>query len=422
MRHFFDVQTFGACRPRGLVLIASAALALWSAAPSRADKVEAAEAPAVAADEAKPAEKEKDEKPADTKKDEKKVSPAEQLGFQQAEVTAEMAELEQRMFRLGETLKSLEPENSSRLMLGLKFAREELVLHQMKEIQEQLQKASLGESLIEQKQLLSKLERLEQLLLSADLDFQMRLQRLRQIREILRRLEPVIREEDREQKLSTATAAREAKAAELAAARAKLEELIRRQTAHLDRSRALAKDPASAESKTGWAELATEQGETQEQTAALAGVADVGLPAPGAAPAEEKPPAEAKPAIEEKAPADEKAAAEEKPAADEKAPAEEKAAAALQSLAEAAGQMRTAKEKLDSQEPANAEPTIEQALATLRRRSRIWSSSRPRCRPNSKPKNLPAWPRTSRPTVNRPPASMKWSAAWAIAARRPWQN
>ena len=159
----------------------------------------------------------KDEKPpSPAKENDKKVSPAEQLGFQQAEVTAEMAELEQRMFRLGETLKSLEPENSSRLMLGLKFAREELVLHQMKAVQEQLQKASLGESLIEQKQLLGKLERLEQLLLSADLDFQMRLERLRQIREILRRLDPIIREEDREQKLSDQTAAREAKAAEFA--------------------------------------------------------------------------------------------------------------------------------------------------------------------------------------------------------------
>ena len=54
----------------------------------------------------------------------------------------------------------------------------------------------------------------------------MRLERLRQIREILRRLDKAIREEDREQKLSAQTTAREAKAAELAAAKAKLEELI----------------------------------------------------------------------------------------------------------------------------------------------------------------------------------------------------
>ncbi len=119
--------------------------------------------------------KDKADKEKKAKDDDSKIPAADRLGFQQAEVAAEMAELEQRMFRLGETLKSLEPENSSRLMIGLKFAREELVLHQMKEIQEQLDKASLGESLIEQKQLLSKLERLEQLLLSSDLDFQMRL-------------------------------------------------------------------------------------------------------------------------------------------------------------------------------------------------------------------------------------------------------
>jgi len=405
MKRGFDEQTCGWCRPKGLVLIAAAALALWAVTPSRGEEEEAEEsesesAPVSAAVEPAAGPAAKTDKPANkdakivggAKADDKRISPAEQLGFQQAEVTAQMAELEQRMFRLGETLKSLEPENSSRLMLGLKFAREELVLHQMKEIQEQLQKASLGESLIEQKQLLSKLERLEQLLLSADLDFQMRLQRLRQIREILRRLEPIIREEDREQKLSDQTVAREAKAAELARSRANLEELIRRQTAHLDRSRALAKDPASDESKAGWRELAAEQGKTQEQTAALL-PAEINVPAPEATPAEQKAPAEEKPAAEDKAaneekpatdaPAEEKDAVAEKPAteklaseekspadkkppADEKAPAENKTPAGSQALADASREMLAAKAKLEGDEPAKAEPSIDGALTILR--------------------------------------------------------
>ncbi len=39
-----------------------------------------------------------------------------------------MTELEERMFRLSEALRSLEPENASRLRLALKFSREELIL------------------------------------------------------------------------------------------------------------------------------------------------------------------------------------------------------------------------------------------------------------------------------------------------------
>jgi hypothetical protein len=131
-------------------------------------------------------------------KTESKVGQREELTFRQEKVAAEMAELEQRMFRLAEALKELEPENSSRLMLGLKFAREELILQQMKETLALLEKLSLGDAVTEQKQLLAKLERLHELLLSSDLDSQLRLERLRQIREILRRLDGAIKEEERE--------------------------------------------------------------------------------------------------------------------------------------------------------------------------------------------------------------------------------
>ena len=335
------------------------------------------------------ADKDKADKEKKAKDDDSKIPAADRLGFQQAEVAAEMAELEQRMFRLGETLKSLEPENSSRLMIGLKFAREELILHQMKEIQEQLDKASLGESLIEQKQLLSKLERLEQLLLSSDLDFQMRLARLRQIREILRRLDPVIREEDREQKASSLTAEQKDQAAELTRRKGLLQELIRRQTAHVEREGVLAKDPAAADARAAWTELAGEQGQTQQETAALAPPSSTVAPpsaevpapaAPSAQPtagAEEKPGAGEPPAGEEKPAADESAAAEEKPTAEEPAgeakpeaheqPADEtKASLSGESLAKASGAMLAAKTKLSSDEPATAEPAMNEALVALK--------------------------------------------------------
>ena len=54
-----------------------------------------------------------------------------------------MTELEERMFRLSEALRSLEPENASRLKLALKFSREEPILQQMKETQGLLKGAQL---------------------------------------------------------------------------------------------------------------------------------------------------------------------------------------------------------------------------------------------------------------------------------------
>ena len=55
------------------------------------------------------------------------------IGFTQENVAAQMTELEERMFRLSEALRGLEPENASRLRLALKFSREEQILEQMRE-------------------------------------------------------------------------------------------------------------------------------------------------------------------------------------------------------------------------------------------------------------------------------------------------
>lgn len=169
-----------------------------------------------------------------------KVNEGAVLGFRQSEVAAQMTELEERMYRLSEAIKQLEPENSSRLMLGLKFAREELILHQMKETQALLDKLSLGEALTEQKHLMSKLQRLHDMLLSADLDLQMRLERLRQVREILRRLEKAIAEEEREQRDSRSAAGLTAQVDHLQKLRAALERLIKEQKGHVEQGKQLA--------------------------------------------------------------------------------------------------------------------------------------------------------------------------------------
>jgi hypothetical protein len=171
----------------------------------------------------------------------REITLGEQLSFREEQVHEEMSELEERMFRLSEDLKRLEPENSSRLMLGLKYAREELIRHQMKETQEALARLALKGAVEEQKQLLAKLERLQQLLLSTDLDFEMRLERLRQIRETLRKLDGVIKEEGRQERISKKAAAKEKELAELTKRKAALEELVKRQTEHNEKNAPLAK-------------------------------------------------------------------------------------------------------------------------------------------------------------------------------------
>ncbi|HEV7221893.1 MAG TPA: hypothetical protein VGN42_04280 [Pirellulales bacterium] len=250
---------------------------LGTATASRSDEAEKeTDAPIaaqnVAGEKAEPSKADGDKKPAAKIGDKKdSTTPGEVLSFRQEKIAAEMTELEQRMFRLSEALKALEPENSSRLMLGLKFAREELILHQMKEAQQMLGKLSLDEASIEEKQLLSKLQRLHELLLSTDLDFQMQLEKLRQIREILRRLDKAIGEEDRERKLSKETAERQKELEGLRKKRTTLEDLIRREREHLDQGGKLAGPETLAEGeRDSVKQLAKGQESTRVATKALA--------------------------------------------------------------------------------------------------------------------------------------------------------
>ena len=126
------------------------------------------------------------------------VTDRDTIEFTQENVAGQMNELEERMFRLSEALRSLEPENASRLKLALKFSREEMILQQMKETRALLKDAQLAKAETEVREMLAKLDHLRRLLLAEDLDFQMKLARLRQLRETLSRLERIIHEERRE--------------------------------------------------------------------------------------------------------------------------------------------------------------------------------------------------------------------------------
>jgi hypothetical protein len=187
------------------------------------------------------------EKPKESQRRQGDVGKNEELGFLQSKVTAQMSELEERMFRLSEALKGLEPENASRLLIGLKYAREELIQLQMKEVQLALSSLKYNDAVVEQKQLLAKLQRLEQLLLSPDLDFQLQLERLRLMRDLLRRLDGAIKEEEREKLATDESADKQKELAEVRAKLATLAEIIKRQTEHVKTAEKLA--PAKSDEK-----------------------------------------------------------------------------------------------------------------------------------------------------------------------------
>ena len=164
------------------------------------------------------------------------------IGFTQENAAAQMTELEERMFRLSEALRGLEPENASRLRLALKFSREELILEQMRETHKMLKDAQLNKAETEVRELLAKLEHLRDVLLAEDLDFQLKLARLRQMRETLGQLDRIVKEQRRELGWSRFAIEQRKQRERLATRRPDLEALFRDQAAVIADTRALPKE------------------------------------------------------------------------------------------------------------------------------------------------------------------------------------
>ncbi len=153
------------------------------------------------------------------------------IRFGQEKAAAQMDELEDRMFRLSEALRGLEPENASRLRLALKFSREEQILEEMRETHKLLKDAQLSKAETETKELIAKLEHLRDLLLAEDLDFQLKLARLRQMRETLVQIDRIVKEQRRELGWSRFAMDERKRMARLTARRPDLEALVRDQQA-----------------------------------------------------------------------------------------------------------------------------------------------------------------------------------------------
>jgi hypothetical protein len=127
--------------------------------------------------------------------DEKTVTETDKLQFTQKQVQALMQELQERMFHLADLTKQAEPDNSTRLLLALRKAREQLIVEEMKEILEKLSTRDLAKATGDTKEVLVKLDELKKLLIATDLELQLQLERLRQLQAAIRQLDQAIKVE-----------------------------------------------------------------------------------------------------------------------------------------------------------------------------------------------------------------------------------
>ena len=112
-----------------------------------------------------------------------------QLEARQQRARELMAELEDRMFELSEMLREGHPDDSARLVLGLRKAREELILEDMEDIERHLAEGEFDEAAELQRGVIRRLAELRDLLLSTDLDLLLKLERLRKMNALLSDLE-----------------------------------------------------------------------------------------------------------------------------------------------------------------------------------------------------------------------------------------
>lgn len=145
------------------------------------------------------------------------VKPEEEVKFQQDQAEGHMRELELRMFKLARLLRETQPDDADRLMLGLEKARDQLIADRMEETGEMLLSLKLTDASKETGEIIDSLEELRRLLLSADIDLEIKLEQLRKLREAREHLAKLVeREKDQNELTDKRDAAKDKKADDLA--------------------------------------------------------------------------------------------------------------------------------------------------------------------------------------------------------------
>jgi hypothetical protein len=160
-------------------IAAVAILAVWSAAAVAADS----ERTAVVAPRPVAAEQGGESSLNPAARSDRPVTAEEKIKFEQDKAHAHMRELEGRMFHVAELLRQTQPDDSARLLMGVARSREQLIVEEMREAAELIGSLDLNKATAEEKELIAKLEELKRLLLTNDLDLELKLEQLRKIRE-----------------------------------------------------------------------------------------------------------------------------------------------------------------------------------------------------------------------------------------------
>ena len=140
------------------------------------------------------------------------VKPQDQVEFRQKTVEAQMQELQERMYRLGEITREAEPDDSARLLMAVRKAREGLIIEQMKEVLDVIARNDLNRASDDQTEVIAKLEELKKLLTTTDLDLELQLQRLRDLNKAIAQLDNAIKDEKRQRDHTSAIAGAMSKA------------------------------------------------------------------------------------------------------------------------------------------------------------------------------------------------------------------
>ena len=106
-----------------------------------------------------------------------------------------MLELEQRMFRLAEMLKESQPEDAQRLIMGVERSREKLLVQRMDNVSELIGGLELNEASTKIESVIDELQAIKKLLLTADLEAAIKQEQLRKIKEALKELEEIEKQE-----------------------------------------------------------------------------------------------------------------------------------------------------------------------------------------------------------------------------------
>ena len=125
----------------------------------------------------------------------KEVSPQETIQFEQDKAQSHMRELEQRMFRLAELIREAQPEDAARLKLGVERARDGLIADRMSQTSQLLATLKLSQAAEGQKDIIAELEELKRLLLSTDIDLQLKLEQLKKLKDARAKIEALVRKE-----------------------------------------------------------------------------------------------------------------------------------------------------------------------------------------------------------------------------------